>query len=139
MKALALTVFALTLTGSALANNAKCRATELSYNTHPDSVCPDYVAFCTEELEGGDMSIETSSGQVDKFKFLGLSRRNHSDVGGDIFNSYSGEGNQYMEVYFEADGYPVSHTGGYRDIRLSTGVQGRSGVYVSQLCIYKIK
>ena len=140
MKALALTLIACTLSGVAMANNAKCRETVLNFNTHPAVDCPDYIAFCTEDLEGGDMTIEKRSGGEDNFRFMGLSRRNYSDVGGAIFNSYYGAGDAFMEVHFETDNsYPVSRTGGYTNISLSTGVRGNSGVYVSQICGYEIK
>lgn len=139
MKLTALALIVCSLSASAYANNAKCRLVSLAMNTHPDVACPEFVAFCTQELTSGDMSIEARGGAVMNFRFLGEERRNHSDVGGEIFNAYTDDNGMYMEVRFQTDGmYPVSRTGDYTDMTLSTGVRGTSGVYTSQLCSYTI-
>lgn len=140
MKIQAVILLACAFSAQAFANNAKCRLVDLSYNTHPDIACPDYVAFCTTELESGDMSIEEKNGNVSKLRFNGPGLRNLSDIGQVFFNSYSSmDEMMHLEVRFEDDGnYPARRIGGYTGMTLSTGVRGVSGVYRSQLCNYKI-
>lgn len=139
MKAVAFALIALSFSSVVHANNQKCRAVKLSFNTHPAVACPDYLAFCTEEVDSGDMSIQARPNVVTNFAFLGEMRQNHSDVGGAIYNYYASDDGMSLEVHFQTNGdYPVVRTGGYTHMTLSTGVTGRSGVYTSQLCQYII-
>lgn len=140
MKIQTVLLLACAFSTQAFANNAKCRSVDLTFNTHPNIACPDYVAFCTTELESGDMSIQERNGNVSTLRYNGPGIRNMSDIGQVLFNSYSSlNGVMHLELRFQDDGnYPARRTGSYTDMILSTGIRGNSGVYISQLCSYNV-
>ena len=125
---------------SASANNALCARTELSFNTHPDNTCPVVEAFCLTAEEDGDLLI-TVDGVNATLKSKGATgQENYSDVGAALYQAFDLNGMQ-VKVTLASDGsWPIpTRQAGFEGLSIFTGVQGRSGVYVSQICQYEIK
>ncbi len=139
MKMLAVALIA--FGGIAQAQNLRPFSTEvaLSWNTHPTAACPEFSAIALTAVDGGDATITLADGSTVAFKFNGYYIMNQSDVGQVLYNSYSQVGGKgSLSLEFNNDGgWPATRLEGFSAMDLYTGVQGRSGVYTSQICAYK--
>lgn len=138
MKQFIAAAFLVTTMGSALASEKLCYDISLSFNTHPNHECPALQHFCLDAIHG-NMNLTMASGEVKVLKFYGEHIQNYSDVGQDIYDNYDSDDLGLSLSYNNDGNWPARKTGGYSEISLSTGVQERSGVYVSQSCYYNLK
>jgi len=111
----------------------------LSWNTHPLVACPEYTSIAVSAVDGGNAVITLADGSTVDFKYDGYYIMNQSDVGQVLYNSYSQVGGKgSLSLEFNNDGsWPATRLEGFSAMDLYTGVQGRSGVYTSQICAYK--
>lgn len=111
----------------------------LTWNTHPQVACPEFTAIAVTAVDGGDGTATLADGSTAALRFAGYSVQNMSDVGQILSNSYSLVGTKtHMSLEFNDDGsWPATRLEGFRVLKVYTGVQGRSGVYTSQICAYK--
>lgn len=111
----------------------------LTWNTHPLVACPEFSAISLTAVDGGDALVTKADGSAVNFKFGGYHIMNMSDVGQILYNAYSEVGGKgWLNLEFNNDGgWPAVRLEGFSGISLYTGVQGRSGVYTSQICTYK--
>jgi|GEM_PF-6704364 len=112
----------------------------LTWNTHPQVACPEFTAIAVTAVDGGDAMITLDDGATAPLRYDGYSVQNMSDVGQILSNSYSIVGTKiHMSLEFNDDGsWPATRLEGFRALNVYTGVQGRSGVYTSQICSYKL-
>jgi hypothetical protein len=111
----------------------------LSWNTHPHVACPEFTAIAVTAVDGGDAILTLADGSKVDFKFGGYHIMNQSDVGQVLYNAYDQVGGKgWLNLEFNNDGqWPATRLEGFSSLDLYTGVQGRSGVYSSQICAYK--
>lgn len=111
----------------------------LSWNTHPMVACPEFAAISLTAVDGGDATITLADGSTVSYKYNGYYIMNQSDVGQVLYNSYGQVGGKgSLSLEFNNNGsWPATRLEGFSSMDLYTGVQGRSGVYSSQICAYK--
>ena len=111
----------------------------LRWNTHPMVACPEFTAIAVTAVDGGDATITLADGATVAYKYDGYYIMNQSDVGQVLYNSYGQVGGKAsLSLEFNNDGsWPATRLPGFSGMELYTGVQGRSGVYMSQICAYK--
>lgn len=139
MKTLAVVLFALVSTAHAQDLSPFKSDVALSWNSHPMVACPEFTAIDVTAVDGGDATLTLADGSTVAFKFGGYHIMNQSDVGQVLYNAYDQVGGKgWLNLEFNNDGsWPATRLEGFRAMDLYTGVQGRSGVYTSQICAYK--
>jgi hypothetical protein len=113
----------------------------LSWNSHPQVACPEFTAIALTAVDGGDATLTLADGSTAAYKYDGYHVLNQSDVGQTLYNAYDEVGGKgWLNLEFNNDGsWPATRLEGFSGLHLYTGVQGRSGVYMSQICGYKLR
>lgn len=131
---------ALTFAFGAVANNALCTRSKLSFNSHAalNRPCPNVEAFCLTAVDGGDLQLQVDGQRQILRSEGGTNQENMSDVQSRLYQTFDLNG-MYVDVTIASDGeypHPVRRAG-FGGLMIATGLQERSGVYSSQVCVYE--